>query len=82
MPELSALPNKYIFNPWEAPADLLREANVELGVTYPKPIVNIKETYKHASQSLWKLKSNSLVKKESKRILKKHTNADRSAFDD
>ena len=47
-----------------------------------KPIVNIKETYKHASQSLWKLKSNSLVKKESKRILKKHTNTDRSAFDD
>ena len=56
--------------------------NFKQDKNYPKPIVNIKETYKHASQSLWKLKSNSLVKKESKRILKKHTNADRSAFDD
>ena len=48
VPELSALPNKYIFNPWEAPADLLREANVELGVTYPKPIVNIKASRERA----------------------------------
>ena len=42
----------------------------------------IKETYKHASQSLWELKRNARVKKESLRILKKHTNANRSAFDD
>ena len=48
MPELSALPNKYIFNPWEAPADLLQEANVELGVTYPKPIINIKASRERA----------------------------------
>ena len=48
VPELSALPNKYIFNPWEAPADLLREANVELGVTYPKPIINIKASRERA----------------------------------
>ena len=48
VPELAALPNKYLFNPWEAPDDLLREANVELGVTYPKPIVDLKASRERA----------------------------------
>jgi len=71
-----------IHEPWKINSIEEKLYNFKLDKNYPKPIVNIKETYKHASQSLWKLKSNSLVKKESKRILKKHTNADRSAFDD
>ena len=48
MPELAALPNKYLFNPWEAPDALLLEANVELGVTYPKPIVDLKASRERA----------------------------------
>ena len=35
LPELSALPAKYLFNPWEAPPQVLVDAGVELGVTYP-----------------------------------------------
>ncbi|MAI11274.1 MAG: deoxyribodipyrimidine photolyase [Rhodospirillaceae bacterium] len=48
VPELAALPNKYLFNPWEAPDALLLEANVELGVTYPKPIVDLKASRERA----------------------------------
>ena len=48
VPELAALPNKYLFNPWEAPQDILREASVELGVTYPKPIVSLKHSRERA----------------------------------
>jgi deoxyribodipyrimidine photo-lyase len=44
VPELSALPTKYLYAPWEAPKLILQAANVELGVTYPKPIVNIEES--------------------------------------
>ena len=51
VPELAALPNKYLFNPWEASDDLLREANVELGVTYPKPIVDLKASRERALAS-------------------------------
>lgn len=39
VPELAALPAKHIHAPWEAPADVLRKAGVDLGKTYPKPIV-------------------------------------------
>jgi deoxyribodipyrimidine photo-lyase len=47
-----------------------------LGKDYPKPIVNIDRTRKFASDYLWKMKKNPLVKEESNRILKLHTLAD------
>ena len=42
IPELSRLPVKWIHKPWEAPSDLLKQANIELDKTYPKPIVDHK----------------------------------------
>ena len=41
IPELRDMPNKYLFNPWEAPKDVLDSANVKLGIDYPMPIVEI-----------------------------------------
>jgi deoxyribodipyrimidine photo-lyase len=40
VPELAALPAKYIHAPWLAPASVLKDAGVALGKTYPKPIVD------------------------------------------
>ncbi len=40
IPELSRLPNKWIHAPWEAPVEELAKANITLGKTYPKPVVN------------------------------------------
>ena len=42
VPELALLPDKYIFNPWEAPHEVLNSSNIKLGVNYPRPIVNLK----------------------------------------
>ncbi|MBT9370112.1 deoxyribodipyrimidine photo-lyase [Rhizobium sp. CSW-27] len=39
VPEIAALPNRYIHKPFEAPLDVLRKAGVTLGSTYPRPIV-------------------------------------------
>jgi deoxyribodipyrimidine photo-lyase len=47
VPELSALPNKYLHQPEQAPAEVLDAAAVELGVTYPAPIVN----HRHAREA-------------------------------
>ena len=47
--------------------------NFELGVDYPNPIVEIKVARKKASDILWNMKKDTEVKKESERILKKHT---------
>lgn len=39
VPELTNLPSAHIHQPWEAPAAVLKAAGVELGKTYPGPIV-------------------------------------------
>jgi deoxyribodipyrimidine photo-lyase len=40
LPELAALPNKWIHRPWEAPRGELARAKITLGKTYPEPIVD------------------------------------------
>jgi deoxyribodipyrimidine photo-lyase len=40
VPELRRVPPRFIHRPNEAPADVLRDAGVTLGVTYPRPIVD------------------------------------------
>ncbi len=39
VPELRRLPAQYLASPWSAPEATLRMAQVELGSTYPRPIV-------------------------------------------
>jgi deoxyribodipyrimidine photolyase len=40
VPELADLPRRWIHRPWDAPPSELRAAGVELGTTYPRPIVD------------------------------------------
>jgi deoxyribodipyrimidine photo-lyase len=42
LPELARLPDRWIHCPWEAPATVLSEAGVDLGRTYPRPIVDFR----------------------------------------
>ncbi len=40
IPELRALPDAYIHCPWEASSSVLAASGVQLGITYPKPIID------------------------------------------
>ena len=51
VPELSLLPNNYLFKPWEASKEILNRSSVELGKTYPFPIVDLRETREIALNS-------------------------------
>ncbi|MCF3627549.1 deoxyribodipyrimidine photo-lyase [Thalassospiraceae bacterium LMO-SO8] len=42
VPEIAALPKKYIHAPWTAPMDVLADAGVALGRDYPAPVVDHK----------------------------------------
>jgi len=44
LPELSQLPDRYLFRPWETPDAVLKQAGVVLGKTYPTPIVDISQS--------------------------------------
>ncbi|WP_438311247.1 cryptochrome/photolyase family protein [Sporosarcina sp. FA9] len=58
LPELAKLPTKYIHTPWEAPADVLLEAEILLGKTYPLPIVDHLFARKRALEAFATVKTN------------------------
>lgn len=43
VPELADIPAQYIHKPWEASPLILKAAGVDLGQTYPQPLIGVKE---------------------------------------
>ena len=82
IPELKDIPAPVLFEPWKMSLIDQVAYDCKIEKDYPKPIIDISETYKYAASKLWSFKNNKLVKEESNRILQKHTNANRQAFDD
>lgn len=56
IPELKKLPGKYLFSPWEAPNDVLLNAEVILGENYPAPIVELKFSRERALEAYQSLR--------------------------
>ena len=81
VPELSQLPSQYIHEPWEIPPMELQFLGFELGKDYPQPIVSLKKMRKFASDALYTFKKNPKTRKESKRIIAKHTLPGRPVWD-
>ena len=57
LPELAGLPDSVIHAPWEADAATLAAASVELGKTYPRPIVDHAAARKRALAALQAIKT-------------------------
>ena len=52
VPELKRLPDKWLQQPWTAPAEVLRGCGVRLGRDYPMPIVDLAESRRIALE-IW-----------------------------
>ncbi len=57
VPELAALPDRYLHQPWAAPAPVLRAAGVALPDTYPLPIVDHGDARRAALAAYGEVKS-------------------------
>lgn len=64
VPELGALPSSWIHAPWEAPGKALRDAGVELGTNYPRPIVDHAQARAEALEA-WKQFGRAMTKASS-----------------
>lgn len=58
VPELKAMPKKFLFKPWEASETILENAGVTLGKNYPHPIVNLQESRDRALDAYHELNPN------------------------
>lgn len=74
IPELRNLPAPLIHEPWKLTAMEQQLYGVNIGKDYPFPIVDIEASRKQASDIIWGIRKTDEVKKEGKRILKKHVN--------
>jgi len=59
LPELAALPDRYLHQPWNAPPSVLAEARVTLGRDYPRPVVDLNESRDRALESYRSLRRTS-----------------------
>ena len=59
IPEIAALPEKYLNCPWETPQDILNHCGITLGKTYPNPIVDLKVSREQALNAFQSIKENS-----------------------
>lgn len=71
VPELQNIPVQYIHEPWLIPP--LEAKRIGLEFDELQPVVDIKKASEHARKALWAHKNHPEVKKEAKRILKRHT---------
>ena len=56
LPELAGLPDKYLFAPWTAPQAILDAAGVRLGDSYPRPVVDLKQSREDALAAFARLR--------------------------
>ncbi|MEK9920390.1 MAG: FAD-binding domain-containing protein, partial [Luminiphilus sp.] len=68
VPELADLPLPFIHQPWLR-SPLERQFHP---VDYPDPIVDLKQSYQFAKETLWRLKSVDQIRNERERILDRH----------
>jgi deoxyribodipyrimidine photo-lyase len=73
VPELGPLSPPFIHEPWLLTPMEQELITFKLGEHYPIPIVDVELAQKEARVRLWGLKKNRTVKKESERVLNRHT---------
>ena len=80
VPELQILPIPMVHQPWTITPMEEVLYRFRPGQTYPAPIVKLEQSRKRASDILWNLQKNNLVRKESRRILQRHTLPNRNSI--
>ncbi|HMP92331.1 MAG TPA: deoxyribodipyrimidine photo-lyase [Phnomibacter sp.] len=69
VPELAEVPAPFIHEPWKLHPFEQKLYQLELGHTYPKPVIELEAAARYARQELWKAKASTTVKKYNKQIL-------------
>jgi deoxyribodipyrimidine photo-lyase len=77
VPELREVPATFIHEPWQMTQIDEAFCGVKIGIDYPAPLVDLKESGKEARAKIWGQRPLKKVKTEKQRILEKHTRPSR-----
>lgn len=77
VPELAKIPTEFIHEPWKLTPIEQMLYDFEIGADYPFPIVNLEVARRFSSDFFWSMRKEKEVKKDSFRIIEKHTLPDR-----
>lgn len=80
VPELQAVDETHIHEPWKMTQMEQTFCGVKIGTDYPEPLVDLTISGKLAREKMWGHRKHPIVRAEKKRMLSKHTNANRAAF--
>ena len=72
VPELAALPNDFIHEPWRAPEEFLRERGVTLGRSYPLRLVDHVEAARAARERVYAVRTGAPYARTADAIQRKH----------
>ena len=57
VPEIASLPDRWIHQPWAAPQETLQRANIVLGKTYARPLIDLSESRARALEAYSQIKA-------------------------
>jgi deoxyribodipyrimidine photo-lyase len=72
VPELAALPNDFIHEPWTAPTEFLAARGIELGQTYPARLVDHERAAASARAIIYGMRSGGAYRDAANAIKRKH----------
>ncbi len=72
VPEVAALPSELIHTPWKAGAFMLEAKGIQLGRTYPKPMIDLSSSLRQARAKLGAARRADSFRSENQRVYQKH----------
>ena len=77
IPELSMVPTDFIHEPWKMPDELQRSIMCEIGLDYPRPLVDEIESRKEGIRKSYSARKGDDVREISRKVLKIHGSRNR-----
>jgi len=77
IPELSMVPTDFIHEPWKMPDELQKSIMCEIGLDYPKPLVDEIESRKEGIRKSYSARKGDDVREISRKVLKIHGSRNR-----
>jgi deoxyribodipyrimidine photo-lyase len=72
IPQLEAVPDPWLFEPWTMPAGVQARTGVRIGTTYPAPVVDLESATRAARDRLHAVRSRSEVREQARAVYERH----------